>query len=152
MTSAPQCGCLEIPLRWSFARERFLSSPHTTECPCAGSQNTQWTWRFGWIKAASLHLIQVKVAPFVSHAPAVHWWNLSLCFSPTARSDYLASRKSCQWSSIEQIYTQLSQIYFCLFVVLNETGAPEEKDVQIPMCDDFFLSSQQINVASWTLM
>lgn len=63
---------------------------------------------------------------------------ISVCVSrPTARSDCLPPRKSYQWPSIEQIYTQLSQIYFCLFVVLNETAAPEEKDVRIPICDNF---------------
>lgn len=128
-----------LALKLCRGKSRFAGLPrHPWSSAWALAAKTH-SERGGLAELKQLHCTWFKsrLAPFVSHAWTASWWNLSVCFSPTARSDCLAPRKSYQWSIIEQIYTQLSQIYFGLFVVLNEVGAAEEKDVQIPICDNF---------------
>lgn len=98
-----------------------------------GSQNTQWNAE-GWAELKQLHCTWFKSRlPHLFLMLEQHTDEISVCVS---RSDRLAPRKSDRRSSIEQIYTQLSQIYFCLLFV-NESDAPVERDVQIPMCDNF---------------
>lgn len=123
--SMTQRVCLEISWCRRFASEMFLLPSPMTErlVLCVAAENTHThavnveVWaelkqlRCTWFKSRSPHLFLMleQLADEIS----------GCVFSPPARSDCLAPRKSHQRSSIEQIYTQLSQIYFCLFVVFK---------------------------------